>query len=151
MFVEWTMEQQVDAEFLNKIIFSDDQIHPQHVTFWCGFWAGGIIGPFFENEAGQAITVIGAHYRDMIIKLFPGCVISPFDVQNWPLRSCDLTPLDFFLWGFLKSKVYVNKSTTTHSLNEEIERCINKSIQPEKPWRPRTRYAVLYTVYFMNQ
>ena len=28
------------------------------------------------------------------------------DVE-WPARSPDLTPLDFFLWGYLKSKVYV--------------------------------------------
>jgi hypothetical protein len=26
----------------------------------------------------------------------------------WPPRSPDLTPLDFFLWGYLKSKVYCN-------------------------------------------
>lgn len=26
--------------------------------------------------------------------------------MNWPARSPDLTPLDFFLWGHLKSKVY---------------------------------------------
>ena len=25
----------------------------------------------------------------------------------WPPRSPDLTPLDYFLWGFIKSKVYV--------------------------------------------
>lgn len=25
---------------------------------------------------------------------------------HWPPRSPDLTPLDFFLWGFIKSKVY---------------------------------------------
>ena len=49
--------------------------------------------------------------------------------QNWPPRSCDLTPLDFFLWGYLKSQVYVNKPTTTRALKEEIQRCINE-IQP---------------------
>ena len=27
-------------------------MHPPRVTVWCGFWSGGIIGPFFfENEA----------------------------------------------------------------------------------------------------
>ncbi|KYN44692.1 hypothetical protein ALC56_00687, partial [Trachymyrmex septentrionalis] len=46
-----------------------------------------------------------------------------------PPRSCDLTPLDFFLWGYLKSQVYVNKPTTTRALKEEIQRCINE-IQP---------------------
>lgn len=26
--------------------------------------------------------------------------------MQWPARSPDLTPLDFFLWGFLKDKVF---------------------------------------------
>ena len=39
---------------------------PQRVTAWCGFWAGGIIGPyFFENEAGAAVSVNGLCYRTM--------------------------------------------------------------------------------------
>ena len=33
---------------------------------------------------------------------FPGRVLSRFGDQNWPPRSCDLTPLDFFLWGYSK-------------------------------------------------
>ena len=46
-------------------------MHPQRVTVWCGFWAGSIIGPFFfENVAGQAITVNGARYCDIIIQFF---------------------------------------------------------------------------------
>ena len=33
-------------------------LYPQRVTVWCGFWAGGIIGPyFFENQAGAADSV----------------------------------------------------------------------------------------------
>lgn len=47
------------------------EMHPQRVTVWCGFWAGGIIGPyFFESETGQAATVTGARYRDMITQFF---------------------------------------------------------------------------------
>ena len=43
------------------------QMHPEKVTVWCGFWSGGIIGPyFFQNEAGVAITVYGERYRSMI-------------------------------------------------------------------------------------
>ena len=34
---------------------------------------------------------------------------------EWPARSPDLTPLDFFLWGYLKNKVYSKKF---HSLDE---------------------------------
>ena len=28
---------------------------------------------------------------------------------DWPPRSCDLTPLDFFLWGYVESKVFANQ------------------------------------------
>ncbi|EFN82647.1 hypothetical protein EAI_09010, partial [Harpegnathos saltator] len=49
---------------------------------------------------------------------------------NWPPRSCDLTPLDFFLWGFLKGKVYANDPQTIPELKEEIRRTINE-ISPQ--------------------
>ena len=55
---------------VRKIHFVEKQMHQQRVTVWCGFWSGGIIGPFFENAPGQAITVNGVRYRDMIIQFF---------------------------------------------------------------------------------
>ena len=39
---------------------------------------------------------------------------------KWPPRSCDLTPLEFFLWGYLKKKVYSNGPQTIHQLKENI-------------------------------
>lgn len=46
-------------------------MNPQRVTPWCGFWSGGIIGPYFtENEARLALTVTGARYSDMITHCF---------------------------------------------------------------------------------
>ena len=55
----------------NPRVISEKQMHSQRVTIWCGFWAGGIIGPyFFENETGQAATVNGARYRDTITQFF---------------------------------------------------------------------------------
>ncbi|XP_055308848.1 uncharacterized protein LOC129572772 [Sitodiplosis mosellana] len=41
---------------------------------------------------------------------------------KWPPRSCDITPLDFFLWGYLKSKVYANKPATIDALEANITR-----------------------------
>ena len=42
----------------------ENSLYPQRVTVWYGFWAGGIIGPyFFENEAGVAVSVNGLRYR----------------------------------------------------------------------------------------
>ena len=42
-------------------------------------------------------------------QLFPGCLTSKDIDFEWPSRSSDLTGPDFFLWNYLKSKVYVNK------------------------------------------
>jgi len=53
---------------------------------------------------------------DILHERFEGMVISRGGDVNWPeLRSCDLTPLDFFLWGYLKSQVYTNKPQTIES------------------------------------
>ena len=138
-----------------RVIF-EKQLHPQKVTVWCGFWSGGLIGPyFFENETGQAVTVNGARYRTMITNFlfdelehidvqnmwfqqdgatchtatetinllkekFGDRIISRRGTVNWPPRSCDLSLLDFFLWGFLKSKVYANNPQTIQHLKENI-------------------------------
>ena len=53
-------------------------------------------------------------------EIFPGKLISRRGDINWPSRSPDLTPMDFFLWGFLKSKVYVNKPTSLAQLKQNI-------------------------------
>ncbi|GFU85550.1 transposable element Tc3 transposase [Trichonephila clavipes] len=39
-------------------------------------------------------------------------LISRFGPVNWPPRSCDLTSLVYFLWGYVKSLVYVDKPQT---------------------------------------
>ena len=45
---------------------------------------------------------------------------------EWPARSPDLTPLDFFLWGFLKHKVYGEKILNIQHLKEVITRHIEE-------------------------
>ena len=57
-------------------------------------------------------------------------VISCFGDKSWPPRSCDLTPLDSFLWGYVMEKVYANKPQTIGHLKEEIRRFIGE-IEPQ--------------------
>ena len=38
----------------------------------------------------------------------------------WPPRSPDLTPCDFFVWGFVKSKVYVTRPANIPELKDRI-------------------------------
>ncbi|GFT35911.1 uncharacterized protein TNCV_2154631 [Trichonephila clavipes] len=49
---------------------------------------------------------------DLLKDTFGDRLISRFGPVNWPPRSCDLTPLDYFLWGNVKSLVYADKPQT---------------------------------------
>ncbi|GFT67020.1 putative DD41D transposase [Trichonephila clavipes] len=57
-------------------------------------------------------------------------LISRFGPVNWPRRSCDLTPLDYFLWGYVKSLVYADKPQTLDQLDNNIHRVI-ADIRPQ--------------------
>ncbi|GFT92195.1 transposase [Trichonephila clavipes] len=46
---------------------------------------------------------------DLLKDIFGKRPISRFGPVNWPPRSCYLTPLDYFLWGYVKSLVYSDK------------------------------------------
>ncbi|GFV98122.1 thyroid receptor-interacting protein 11 [Trichonephila clavipes] len=61
---------------------------------------------------------------DLLKDTFGDRLISRFGPVNWPLRSCDLTPLDYFLWGYVKSLVYADKPQTLDHLEDNIRRVI---------------------------
>ena len=42
--------------------------------------------------------------------------------EKWPPRSPDLNPCDFFLWGYLKQRVYNTMPQSLDSLKENITR-----------------------------
>ncbi|GBO01718.1 hypothetical protein AVEN_3636-1 [Araneus ventricosus] len=46
--------------------------------------------------------------------------------QEWPSRSPDLTPMDFFLWGYLRKQVYATPPPTLQDLQRRItDACAN--------------------------
>ncbi|GFU82672.1 uncharacterized protein TNCV_2900131 [Trichonephila clavipes] len=57
-------------------------------------------------------------------------LISRFGPVNRPPKSCDLTPLDYFLWGYVKSLVYADKPQTLDHLEDSIRRVI-ADIRPQ--------------------
>lgn len=59
-------------------------------------------------------------------EMFPGKVISLRGDIEWPPRSPDLSPLDFFLWGYLKGKVYGDNPKNIDHLKKNIRREIKK-------------------------
>ncbi|GFW03779.1 uncharacterized protein TNCV_2538901 [Trichonephila clavipes] len=67
---------------------------------------------------------------DLLKDTFGDRLISRFGPVNWPPRSCDLTPLDYFLWGYVKSLVYADKPQTPDHLEDNIRRVI-ADIRPQ--------------------
>jgi len=65
--------------------------------------------------AHRAIVV-----RQRLQQLFPRRVVGIGHATEWPPRSPDLTPLDFFLWGHLKDKVYITVPPSTAVLEQRI-------------------------------
>ncbi|GFV07652.1 transposable element Tc3 transposase [Trichonephila clavipes] len=112
------------------------------LTVWCALYAGGI---FFKNDEGHNVTVNGDRYRAMITNFFIP-ELNNHDVQElWfqqdgetchtaratiDLLSCDLTPLDYLLCGYVKSLVYVDKPQTLDHLEDNICRVI-ADIRPQ--------------------
>ncbi|GFV98983.1 transposable element Tcb1 transposase [Trichonephila clavipes] len=75
---------------------------------------------------------------DLLKDTFGDRLISRFGPVNWPSRSCDLTPLDYFLWGYVKSLVYADKPQTLDHLEDNIRRVI-ADIRPQMLEKVLTR------------
>ncbi|GFS54805.1 uncharacterized protein TNCV_3575531 [Trichonephila clavipes] len=67
---------------------------------------------------------------DLLKDTFGDLLISRFGPLNWPPRSCDLTPLHYFLWGYVKSLVYADKPQTLDYLEGNIRHVI-ADIRPQ--------------------
>ncbi|GFS68164.1 uncharacterized protein TNCV_439161 [Trichonephila clavipes] len=61
---------------------------------------------------------------DLLKDTFGDRLISRFGPVNWPPRSCDLTPLDYLLWGYVKSLVYADKPRMLDHLEDNIRHVI---------------------------
>ena len=53
-------------------------------------------------------------------EMFPSRLVSLLGDIVWPARSPDLTPCDFFLWGYLKAEVYKRRPQTLKALKDAI-------------------------------
>lgn len=58
--------------------------------------------------------------ESLLKNYFENQVISHGFPVQWPSRSPDFNPLDYWLWGYLKSKVYRNSVSDLASLRNAI-------------------------------
>ncbi|GBL85010.1 hypothetical protein AVEN_42252-1 [Araneus ventricosus] len=130
-----------------------------NVNVWCALSHTEVIGPFFFAETTinsvtyldmlemYAVPQMQQHQPDVIFQQDGapphwGMIVRDFLDENlpdrwcgrgglipWPPRSPDITPLDFFLWGFVKNIVY---KTPVPSL-DELKRRIVTAIQNVTP------------------
>lgn len=66
--------------------------------------------------------------RDFLSNVFGNNVISNSGSVPWPARSPDITPLDFYLWGFIKNEVYQFDPPENVNVLEERVRNVLASI-----------------------
>jgi hypothetical protein len=93
----------------------------------------------FANQLDDQELTLGYYQQDgatshtsgmnmaEVESFFPDRVVSR---GLWPPRSPDLTPPNFFLWGHLKGRAYMNKPRTLDELWENIQREI-QMVTPE--------------------
>jgi len=58
--------------------------------------------------------------RDYLNEIFENRWIGTYGTIQWPPRSPDITPLDYFLWGHLKTIVYADPPTSLINLKNKI-------------------------------
>lgn len=122
----------------------------QKVNVWMGMSRKHVYGPFFFDGNINAENYLDmlkrcfmpiikrrrvrnvvfqqdgapAHYaravRDFLDNQFPGKWLGRCGPLVWAARSPDLSPLDFFVWGYLKTKVFARKPTSIHQLKDFI-------------------------------
>ncbi|GFX83202.1 putative DD41D transposase [Trichonephila clavipes] len=83
---------------------------------------------WFQQDGATCNTARAA--IDLLKDTLGDRLISRFGPVNLPPRSCDLTPLDYFLWGYVKSLVYADNPQTLDHLEDNIRRVI-ADIRPQ--------------------
>ena len=63
---------------------------------------------------------------DVLLQVFEDRIISRITDVVWPPRSCDLTLLDYYLWGAVNDKCYVDKPETIDALKDNIREAIGE-------------------------
>ncbi|PNF30075.1 hypothetical protein B7P43_G04239 [Cryptotermes secundus] len=97
------------------------------VMVWGGVTYEGLIGPFFlEGCQDGAPPHFANIVRAFLHQGFPQRWIGRRGPVEWPARSPDITPPDFFLWCYLKDNVYANPIDSVNHLREVIVQEFNK-------------------------
>ena len=76
-----------------------------------------IVNIWFQRDSATCHTAEAT--LDVLRFVFEDRIISR-RADVWPPRRCDLTPLDYYLWGAVKDKCYADKPKTIDALKDNI-------------------------------
>ncbi|KAA6393910.1 MAG: putative transposable element tc3 transposase [Streblomastix strix] len=109
IFLLETVTQQVYQDMIGNQFVPD--LHARHSS---------LDRVFFQQDGAPAHTAKTT--QDFLHDQFENRLIGKFLDFNWPHRIPDLTPPDFFLWGYLKDRVYEPQPQTLVDLKFDIIR-----------------------------
>lgn len=110
MFAEETINANNYLEMLE--LFLEPQLHQDGIADSVVFQQDGTPPHFALNV------------REYLNRTFPNRWIGRGSARLWPSRSPDLTPLDFFAWGFIKGRVYKTKVRDLQDLKTRIRNAV---------------------------
>ncbi|GBL77958.1 hypothetical protein AVEN_143283-1 [Araneus ventricosus] len=73
---------------------------------------------WFQHDGAPAHKT--SSVKQYLVEEFGGQIIGYGGFQKWPPRRSDQTPIDFFLWGYLKHQVYATPPPTLQDLQRRI-------------------------------
>ncbi|GFV72191.1 uncharacterized protein TNCV_3278461 [Trichonephila clavipes] len=119
------------AAFGVKLIhkFNSDRYRAMITNFFISEFNNQDVQELWFQQDGATFRTARATI-DLLKDTFGDRLISRFGPVIWPPRSCDLTPLDYFLWGYVKSLVYADKPQTLDLLEDNSRRVI-ADIRPQ--------------------
>jgi hypothetical protein len=62
--------------------------------------------------------------KQVLDRRYPDSWIGRGGPINWPARSPDLTPLDYFLWGYMKNYVYREPVNSLEQLDDRLHEAL---------------------------
>lgn len=113
-------QQNVNAQSYLQMI--NQYVLPQLQARYGQFANGAVRRLWWVQDGAPAHRAIVVRRR--LQQLFPNRVVGLGHPVEWPPRSPDLTPMDFFLWGYIKDKVYKTVPQNIAQLQQRITNCI---------------------------
>ncbi|GFX61490.1 uncharacterized protein TNCV_1030791 [Trichonephila clavipes] len=105
------------------VIIKEDDIPPPNWTFGKLLETHPSKDGVFQQEGATCHTARAT--IDLLKDTFSDRLFSRLGPVNWPPRYCDLTSLDYFLWGYVQSLVYADKPQTLDHLEDNIRGVID--------------------------